>query len=74
MLLQERGSINFRKIRVLLQPKVRAASSMLVSRFSKAPSALRYIKGNATTTAAITVAGQLKIRGNPMSIKKLPKS
>ncbi len=66
------GSISLTKMRALLQPSVRAASSMLGSRFSNAPRALRYMSGNATTTAAMTVAGQLKMSGKPMSMKNCP--
>ena len=72
MELHDSGSMSRRNIRALLHPSVRAASSMLGSRFSNAPSALRYMRGNATTTAAITVAGQLKMSGNPMSMKNWP--
>ena len=45
---------------------------MLGSRLSNAPSAPRYISGKATTTAAITVAGQLKMSGKPMSMNHWP--
>ena len=40
--------------------------------FSKAPRALRYISGNATTTAAMTVAGQLNTSGRPCSMNQRP--
>lgn len=56
----------------LLQPSVRAASSMFGSRFSNAPRALRHMRGNATTTAAMTVACQLKMSGKPMSMNHRP--
>ena len=56
----------------MLQPNVRAASSIFGSRFSNAPRALRYISGNATTTAASTVACQLNISGKPMSMNHCP--
>ena len=66
------GSMILKKIRDSDQPSVRAASSMFGSKLSNAPSAPRYISGNATTTAAMTVAGQLKINGKPISMNHLP--
>ena len=72
MLLHESGSIKRTKIFALLHPNVRAASSIFASRLSNAPKAFRYMSGNATTTAAITHAVGLKIRGKPISIQNWP--
>ena len=72
MLLHESGSIKRTKIFALLHPSVRAASSIFASRLSNAPKAFRYMSGNATTTAAITHAVGLKIRGKPISIQNWP--
>ena len=72
MLDHDSGSISRTKIFALLHPSVRAASSMLRSRLSNAPSALRYISGNATTTAAMTHAAGLKMSGKPVSIQNRP--
>ena len=67
-----KGSISLKKMRPSLQPSVRAASSMLRSMPSNAPRALLYMSGNETTTAASTVAGQLKMSGKPMSMNQRP--
>ena len=71
---QAKGSMRRMKMRPLDQPRVRAASSMFGSKLSKAPRALRYMSGKATTTAAMTVACQLNTSGNPISWKKRPKA
>ena len=57
---QASGSRTRRKVRHSLAPSVRAAASMFGLTCSNAPRVVRYIKGNATTAAAITVAGQEK--------------
>ena len=60
------GNRTARKVRHSPAPSVRAAPSRLGLTCSKAPSAVRYISGNATTVAEMTVAGQEKTIVRPM--------
>ena len=56
-----KGNIIFQKSRHSDAPNVRPALNKFVSICSKAPKAVLYIKGNATTVAVMTVAGHEKI-------------
>ena len=64
--------MSLKNMRRSLHPRVRAASSISEFRFSNAPRALRYISGKATTTAAMTVACQLNIKGKPIESNHCP--
>ena len=66
------GNSTLRKTRPSEAPNVRAASRSLGFTCSKAPSAVRYISGKATTVAAITVAGQEKTMVMPISDSARP--
>ena len=60
------------KIQVLDSPSVWPDQARFSSKLSKAPRAVRYISGNATTTAAATPPGQFMTSLIPICIRKLP--
>ena len=57
----QHGSLILQKIKLSLNPRVLAESSMLRSKDWKAPRVVRYISGKATTVVAKTVDHQVMV-------------
>ena len=69
---QASGIMSRQKMRASDQPSVRAASSMEASSDSKAPSAVRYMRGKLTTTAEMTAASHVKTSDTPCAMNHWP--